>query len=56
MKKLILLAFIIGSLASCQCGSSTPCVKKNCDDFKTQEEAQKVDHDGVACESLPKEK
>jgi hypothetical protein len=68
MKKIILLAFIIGSLTSCTCGSK-PCEKKTCDDFKTQEEAQKAydsnkdcyknldrDHDGHPCESLPKEK
>jgi len=68
MKKLILMAFIIGTLTSCTCGSS-PCEKKNCDDFKTQDEAQEAyesnkdcyknldkDNDGVACESLPKEK
>jgi hypothetical protein len=68
MKKFIFFAFLLGSLASCHCGS-TPCEKKNCSDFRTQEEAQKAyesdkdcyknldkDHDGVACESLPKEK
>jgi hypothetical protein len=66
MKKLIIIAFCAISLASCTCGSS-PCEKKNCDDFKTQKEAQKAydsdkdcyknldkDNDGVACESLPK--
>lgn len=68
MKKLVLIVFFIGSIVSCDCGS-TPCEKKNCSDFKTQEEAQAAydsdpecyknldgDGDGVACESLPEGK
>lgn len=65
MKKLIVLSALAAILASC---GGSPCEKKNCKDFKTQEEAQKVyesdkdcyknldkDGDGKACESLPKE-
>lgn len=66
MKKIVLMAILAMGLTYCTCGSS-PCEKKNCDDFKTQKEAQKAyesdkdcyrnldkDKDGVACESLPK--
>lgn len=65
MKKILIIAASIALLASC---GGSPCEKKNCNDFKTQEEAQDVyesdkdcyknldkDNDGVACESLPKE-
>lgn len=47
------------------CGQK-PCEKKNCDDFKSQKDAQEAfdanpdcydnldkDNDGIACESLP---
>jgi len=62
MKKLLIIAtvFVFAS-----CGGS-PCEKKGCKDFKTQEEAQEMyesdkdcyknldkDGDGEACESLP---
>ncbi|OQX98109.1 MAG: hypothetical protein B6I20_11495 [Bacteroidetes bacterium 4572_117] len=63
MKYLIISVFAFGLAA---CGS--PCEKKNCNDFKTQKEAQEMydsdkdcyknldrDKDGKACESLPDE-
>jgi hypothetical protein len=66
MKQILLIACMALGLTACTCGSS-PCEKKNCDDFKTQKEAQEAydsnkdcyrnldkDNDGVACESLPK--
>ena len=64
MKKIFYLTSLatITILMSC----SSPCEKKKCSDFKTQEEAQEVfesdeacyknldgDGDGEACESLP---
>ena len=64
MKHLLILLFAVGILS---CGGS-PCEKKKCNDFKTQEEAQKTfdsdkdcyknldkDNDGEACESLKSE-
>jgi hypothetical protein len=68
MKALLFTILFALFLTSCTCGSS-PCEKKDCNDFKTQEEAQAAfdsdpkcyknldrDGDGVACESLPKKK
>ncbi len=62
MKKLLIIATV---LIFASCGSS-PCEKKGCKDFETQEEAQEMyesdkdcyknldkDGDGKACESLP---
>ncbi len=63
MKYFVIFAFAL-SLAAC----GSPCEKKNCSDFKTQQEAQETfdsdkdcyknldrDDDGKACESLPDE-
>ncbi len=64
MKHFLVLIFAI-ILASC---GGSPCEKKTCKDFKTQDEAQKTyesdkkcyknldkDKDGKACESLKSE-
>ncbi len=64
MKHLLILLFVV-ILTSC---GGSPCEKKTCKDFDTQEEAQETyesdkkcyknldkDNDGEACESLKSE-
>ncbi|MBN1250886.1 MAG: excalibur calcium-binding domain-containing protein [Bacteroidales bacterium] len=64
MKRIFYIASLATITILMSCGS--PCEKKKCSDFKTQEEAQEVyesdkdcyknldrDGDGKACESLP---
>ena len=64
MKKYLIIFLFALAMVGCRCGSD--CEHKNCDDFKTQKEAQKAfdsdedcyanldgDGDGEACESLP---
>lgn len=61
---LILLLVVLTVAMSCTTESESPCTKKNCSDFSSQDEAQSVfegnrscyanldrDNDGIACEN-----
>ena len=65
-KSQLLLTLLLGLVSSCD--SPVGCVDTNCSDYATHEQAQAAyeadpdchgdldrDHDGIACESLPRE-
>lgn len=68
MIKIIRIFTLVASIVLAACGSSeSPCPDSKCSDYRTQQEAQAAfdadpdcyrnldaDHDGMACEHLPK--